>query len=67
MISSEKPQQAVDPLNLFVKYLPYDIDDVALEALFKSFGPILSAKVMVCDLSTVNSLSFFKLSFCYLG
>lgn len=50
MSHKDKEQCPVDPLNLFVKFVPYDIDDAGLESLFQGFGPILSAKIMVCAL-----------------
>lgn len=42
-------QQEVDKdrTNVFVKYLPPEVDSDGLEALFESYGTIVSAKVMV--------------------
>lgn len=40
-------KQELDNLNLFVKYLPYSMNDNSLKGLFDTFGTIVSAKVMV--------------------
>jgi len=50
-------QGALDDVNLFVKYLPSNMDDGGLRALFSSHGQVLSAKVMV-DHNTGASLGF---------
>eukprot|EP00026_Physarum_polycephalum_P010551 Phypoly_transcript_10717.p1 GENE.Phypoly_transcript_10717~~Phypoly_transcript_10717.p1 ORF type:complete len:337 (+),score=61.65 Phypoly_transcript_10717:180-1190(+) len=47
----------LDPTNVFVKYLPADMDDGGLEGLFSAFGKIVSAKVML-DPRTWTSLGY---------
>jgi len=47
----------VDPCNVFVKYLPPELNDSGLYTLFLPFGMIASAKVMV-DHQTGNSLGY---------
>jgi RNA recognition motif-containing protein len=39
--------EKLDNANVFVKFLPADMDDMALYKLFSPFGQIISAKVMV--------------------
>ena len=41
------PQFCIDEPNLFVFHLPPEMDDEGLEGIFKEFGPIESAKVIV--------------------
>ncbi len=52
--SSSGPRAAT---NLFVNYLPPEVDDAALRALFDKFGPIDNCKVLV-DLATGQSKCF---------
>eukprot|EP00026_Physarum_polycephalum_P009885 Phypoly_transcript_10022.p1 GENE.Phypoly_transcript_10022~~Phypoly_transcript_10022.p1 ORF type:complete len:205 (+),score=34.00 Phypoly_transcript_10022:62-616(+) len=47
----------VDTTNVFVKYLPANVEDQALRRMFAPFGEIVSAKVMI-DPFTFNSLGF---------
>jgi RNA recognition motif-containing protein len=47
----------MDEKNVFVKYLPGDINDSSLRELFSPFGSVVSAKVMV-DNITGNSLGY---------
>lgn len=47
----------LDLTNVFVKFLPPEIDDAGLRWLFSPFGYILSAKVMV-DSTSGASLGF---------
>lgn len=49
--------QQVDNTNVFVKYLPADVDDSRLRSLFSPFGSIVSAKVMV-EVHTGTSLGY---------
>lgn len=49
--------QQVDNTNVFVKYLPADVDDTRLRSLFSSFGTVVSAKVMV-DVQNGSSLGY---------
>lgn len=49
--------QQVDNTNVFVKYLPADVDDTRLRTLFSSFGTVVSAKVMV-DVQNGTSLGY---------
>lgn len=49
--------QELDETNVFVKYLPPDINDVSLKELFSPFGEIVSVKVMV-DPPTGASLGY---------
>jgi polyadenylate-binding protein len=37
----------LDECNIFVKYLPQDVDDSTLRELFTKFGTIVSCKVML--------------------
>jgi RNA recognition motif-containing protein len=46
-----------DDVNLFVKYLPQEMNDTGLRQLFSNFGEIVSAKVMM-DSSSGSSLGF---------
>eukprot|EP01031_Cornospumella_fuschlensis_P046849 gene46849-57361_t len=43
--------------NLIVNYLPHDVDDLALRALFQEFGEILMTKV-VRDKNTKKSMGY---------
>ena len=55
-----------DDVNVFVKYLPADVNDARLRELFAPFGRVVSVKVMV-DRTTGTSLGFgyvFFLFFC---
>lgn len=45
-------------LNLYVKYLPDDVDDQKLRELFSEFGTITSAKVMTDEKGTSRSFGF---------
>jgi len=49
--------QMLDDCNVFVKYLPPDLADSEFYNLFKSFGPIISSKIMV-DQGTGKSLGY---------
>lgn len=49
--------QKLDCTNVFVKFLPSEVDDSGLRALFSTFGEIVSAKVMV-DHQTGSSLGY---------
>ncbi|KNC47578.1 uncharacterized protein AMSG_02604 [Thecamonas trahens ATCC 50062] len=53
----DEPQRELDKCNVFVKYLPNDVDDDVLHALFAGFGDIASCKVMV-DLDSGKSLGY---------
>lgn len=46
-----------DRTNVFVKYLPPDIDSAGLHELFATYGKIVSAKVMV-NQETGQSLGY---------
>lgn len=48
---------SLDQTNVFVKYLPADIDDEGLRSLFSSYGEIISSKVMI-DHQTGLSLGY---------
>jgi RNA recognition motif-containing protein len=56
-MSESTPPKALDPCNVFVKYLPSALDDAELAKLFGSFGRILSSKIMV-DPTSRKSLGF---------
>jgi hypothetical protein len=47
----------LDRTNVFVKYLPAEIDDEGLRALFAPYGEIISSKVMI-DHQTGMSLGY---------
>lgn len=47
----------LDNTNVFVKYLPSELDNMGLSSLFNRFGKILSAKVMI-DTYTGGSLGY---------
>eukprot|EP01124_Arcella_intermedia_P027097 TRINITY_DN5232_c0_g1_i1.p1 TRINITY_DN5232_c0_g1~~TRINITY_DN5232_c0_g1_i1.p1 ORF type:complete len:711 (+),score=113.08 TRINITY_DN5232_c0_g1_i1:125-2257(+) len=47
----------LDDCNVFVKYLPPDLSDAEFYKLFKSFGNIISSKIMV-DQGTGKSLGY---------
>lgn len=47
----------LDECNVFVKYLPQDVDDAALREMFQKFGTIISCKVMI-DSRSGGSLGF---------
>lgn len=49
--------QLLDQTNVFVKYLPSELDDEGLRELFSPFGEIVSSKVMV-DHQTKTSLGY---------
>jgi len=49
--------QMLDDCNVFVKYLPPDLSDSEFYNLFKSYGPIISSKIMV-DQGTGKSLGY---------
>lgn len=49
--------QLLDQTNVFVKYLPSELDDEGLRDLFSAFGEIVSSKVMV-DHQTKTSLGY---------
>lgn len=49
--------QELDETNVFVKYLPPDVNDCSLRDLFSPFGEIVSVKVMV-DPPTGASLGY---------
>lgn len=54
---------SLDQTNVFVKYLPAELDDDGLRDLFAAYGEIVSSKVMV-DHQTKTSLGYgcaFKL------
>lgn len=57
----EDEREKLDNTNVFVKYLPANIDDFGLYKLFSRCGTIISAKVMV-DIRTWKSLGFGYLS-----
>ena len=40
-------EQELDDCNIFVKYLPADLNDQGLRDLFSMYGSIVSAKVMI--------------------
>jgi len=46
-----------DECNVFVKYLPPDLSDSEFNKLFKSFGVIVSSKIMLVQ-STGKSLGY---------
>jgi RNA recognition motif-containing protein len=48
----------LDECNVFVKYLPQDVDDAALRELFVKFGTIVSCKVMLDNRNGGTSLGF---------
>jgi len=54
----------LDSLNVFVKYLPSDVQDRGLRALFAAFGRVVSAKVMV-DHNMGCSLGYGYVRFSY--
>jgi RNA recognition motif-containing protein len=47
----------VDSCNVFIKYLPPEVTDSGLYAIFSPFGEIVSCKVML-DQITKNSLGY---------
>jgi RNA recognition motif-containing protein len=47
----------LDDCNVFVKYLPPDLSDPEFYNLFKSYGPIISSKIMI-DQGTGKSLGY---------
>jgi len=47
MKRAEEGRRKADDVNVFVKYLPQEINDFGLRMLFSSCGRIISAKVMV--------------------
>jgi RNA recognition motif-containing protein len=49
--------QMLDDCNVFVKYLPPDLSDPEFYNLFKSYGPIISSKIMI-DQGTGKSLGY---------
>eukprot|EP00026_Physarum_polycephalum_P010546 Phypoly_transcript_10712.p1 GENE.Phypoly_transcript_10712~~Phypoly_transcript_10712.p1 ORF type:complete len:174 (+),score=27.33 Phypoly_transcript_10712:215-736(+) len=49
--------KTLDDSNIFVKFLPPSVDDVELKRLFRPFGGIVSAKVML-DPHTWKSLGY---------
>jgi RNA recognition motif-containing protein len=49
--------QELDQTNVFVKYLPAELDDAGLKDLFAPYGDIISSKVMV-DHQTGSSLGY---------
>jgi RNA recognition motif-containing protein len=57
MADSTPDPDTLDKCNVFVKYLPPDLTDDGLHALFRHFGDIISAKVMVDHISG-NSLGY---------
>jgi len=57
MADSSDASDSLDRCNVFVKYLPPDLTDDGLHALFQPFGDIISAKVMVDHISG-NSLGY---------
>jgi hypothetical protein len=56
MISSPSSPE-LDQTNVFVKYLPAELDDAGLKELFAPYGDIISSKVMV-DHQTGSSLGY---------
>jgi len=55
--SEDDGQNSFDKCNVFVKYLPPEVTDTGMYAMFSPFGEILSCKVMV-DTQTGNSLGY---------
>lgn len=43
-----------DTMNIFVKFLPPDVDDAQLYELFSSFGNIISVKVMLNNYTGIS-------------
>lgn len=56
-MQQQQQQQYLDHTNIFVKYLPPDVDDEGLRALFAPYGEIISSKVMI-DHQTGMSLGY---------
>jgi len=50
-------EKSVDTTNVFVKFLPASVDDMALLKMFSPFGRIVSYKVMI-DPGTLKSLGY---------
>lgn len=53
----EVDQGPLDPCNVFVKYLPQELRDSDLSALFATFGEVISSKIML-DPASRKSLGF---------
>lgn len=47
----------MNPMQLFVAGLPYDLDDAELEEIFEKFGPVVTARVAM-DKETNKSKGF---------
>jgi RNA recognition motif-containing protein len=54
---SDESEDDIDRCNVFIKYLPPEVTDTGLYAMFSPFGEIISCKVMV-DTLTGNSLGY---------
>lgn len=48
---------ALDQCNVFVKYLPPDLDDKEFQRMFKAHGQVVSSKIMI-DQATGKSLGY---------
>jgi len=56
-MTENEPQQQMDEVNVFVKYLPGEMKDVELRRLFSTCGDVVSAKVMM-DSAYGSSLGY---------
>jgi len=59
MAAPTNPQSdsALDLSNVFVKYLPPEVDDKEFHRMFKNYGNIVSCKIMV-DQTSGKSLGY---------
>src|SRR5687768_2606726 len=60
--AASKPPAALDPqqldqCNVFVKYLPPDLDEMEFQRMFKVHGNVVSSKIMI-DQATGKSLGY---------
>jgi RNA recognition motif-containing protein len=57
MATKQEQQVALDECNVFVKYLPPEVDDKEFHRMFKNYGTIVSCKIMV-DQTSGKSLGY---------
>jgi len=63
MSRGEKEESNLDDVNIFVKYLPSGMGEGGLRTLFSSFGPIVSAKLMVDSQGESLGYGFVRFAF----
>ena len=57
MVEQRTGQQAIDPCNLIVNYLPYNVGETILTKMFSEYGELVSTKI-IRDKVNKNSLGY---------